>query len=106
MTFIRVQNAKKDELGRMVGGSASIVESVYVKDGKSPCKQVLKESLGRIVLMEDRHRGIFLSKTRGLVEYDCENDEFVPVSRDDPRISDMDVFSEPRIHTIFGDVDA
>ena len=47
MTFIRIQNAKKDEEGNIVGGSASIVESVYVSTGKNHCKQVLKGVSGR-----------------------------------------------------------
>jgi hypothetical protein len=34
--FIRVQNAKKDGEGNIIGGSASLVESVYVKDGSRP----------------------------------------------------------------------
>lgn len=104
MTFIRVQNAKKDELGNIVGGSASIVESVYQKDGRSACKQVLKESLGRIVFMSDRRSGIFVSKTRGLVEYDSEKDEFSSVDPDDPRIAGTDAMFTPSASTFFGDV--
>ncbi len=103
MTFIRVQNAEKDENGNIIGGSASIVESVYQKDGHSVCKQVLKESLGTIVYMSDRRSGIFLSKTRGLVEYDSICDEFSAVDPDDPRIAGTDALFFPSASTFFGD---
>ncbi len=103
MTFIRVQNAEKDENGNIIGGSASIVESVYQKDGHSVCKQVLKESLGTIVYMSDRRSGIFLSKTRGLVEYDSIADEFSAVDPDDPRIAGTDALFSPSASTFFGD---
>ena len=79
MTFIRIQNAKKDEDGNIVGGSASIVESVYVSTGKNHCKQVLKESLGTVIFMDNKRPGIFLSKLRGLVYYDANKDEFSSV---------------------------
>lgn len=101
MTFIRVQNAKKDENGNIVGGSASIVESIYQKDGKSTCKQVLKESLGTIVFMGDRRSGIFISKTRGLIAYDSEKDEFSAVDPNDPHIADLQYI--PSASTFFGD---
>lgn len=106
MVFIRVQNTKKNSEGHIVGGSASIVESVYVPgNGKNHCRQVKRESLGKIVLMESRTKGVFLSKTRGLVCYDSENDEFVPVDRDEIRTASAE-WLEPRVHTMFGDSDA
>lgn len=103
MTFIRIQNAKKDANGCIIGGSASIVESVYQKDGSSVCKQEMKESLGTIVYMENRRSGIFLSKTRGLVHYDLDQDEFTAVDIDDPRIAAAGKEYEARIRTLFGD---
>lgn len=105
MTFIRIQNAKKDDEGNIIGGSASIVDSLYQKGKASPCKQVMKESLGRIIFMEDRKSGIFLSKTRGLVFYDVEVDEFQPVDRDDPRLKASGYIHEARIRTLLGDCD-
>lgn len=107
MAFIRVQNAKRDDNGIIIGGSASIVESVYLpKSGKNHCKQVTKESLGTIIYMEDRKSGVFHSKTRGLVHYDAERDEFQPVERDDPRILYTGRTFESRLRTFFGDADA
>lgn len=105
MTFIRIQNAKKDDNGNIIGGSASIVESRYQKDGGSVCKQIMKESLGKIVFMENRTSGIFLSKTRGLVFYDVEKDEFRQVDRDDPKLHHSEHAYEPRVRTLFGDCD-
>ena len=100
-----IQNAKKDDEGNIIGGSASIVDSLYQKGKASPCKQVMKESLGRIIFMEDRKSGIFLSKTRGLVFYDVEVDEFQPVDRDDPRLKVSGYIHEARIRTLLGDCD-
>lgn len=106
MAFIRIQNAKKDESGIIIGGSASIVESVYIPNsGKNHCKQVTRESLGAIIYMADRERGIFNSRTRGLVLYDAVKDEFEPVDRNDPRIIHSDKVFESRIRTFFGDSD-
>jgi len=105
MTFIRIQNARRDDDGNIVGGSASIVDSLYQKGEGSPCRQVMKESLGRIVFMEDRKSGIFLSKTRGLVFYDVESDEFRPVDRDDPRLHASGLVHETCVRTLFGDCD-
>lgn len=103
MTFIRVQNAKKDGKGNIIGGSASVVESVYQKCGSSSCRQLMKESLGTIVFMDNRRSGIFLSKTRGLVHYDADKDEFTAVNKDDPRITASGKEFEPRVRTLFGD---
>jgi hypothetical protein len=106
MAFIRIQNAKIDDDGIIVGGSASIVESVYVPNsGKNHCRQVTRESLGTIVYMADRQSGIFNSKTRGLVFYDAEDDRFDSVERDDPRIAHSGKSFESRVRTFFGDSD-
>lgn len=105
MAFIRIQNAKKDEYGNIIGGSASLVESAYQKDGKSSCKQVLKESLGTIVFMENRKSGIFLSKTRGLIHFDVNTGEFTHVDKDDPRVVASGKAFETRVRTMFGDCD-
>lgn len=105
MTFIRIQNAKKDGCGNIIGGSASIVESLYRNDGGSACKQVMKESLGTIVFMDNRRSGVFLSKSRGLVHYDVDTGEFTRVDSDDPRIAKSGKEFEARIRTMFGDCD-
>lgn len=106
MAFIRIQKAKIDESGNIIGGSASIVESVYVPNsGRNHCKQVTRESLGTILYMADRKSGIFNSKTRGLVYYDSEKDLFEPVDRDDPRISHSGKVFNSKTRMLFGDCD-
>ena len=41
MPFIRVQNLKKDEQGRIVRGSAGLIDAVYVKGqiGRASCRE-------------------------------------------------------------------
>ena len=56
-----------------------------------------------LYLSDDRKSGIFLSPTRGLVEYDSLSDTFESVGRDDARIRTQEVFPETEIHTVFGD---
>lgn len=63
--FIRVQNAKKDGEGNIIGGSASLVKSTYTNTGSSPTKQTLVERLGTIVFMPDRRSGISLHRKGG-----------------------------------------
>ena len=78
MCFIRTQHIAYDDSGKIVKGSASICESSYVRTGKkhhSVQRQV--ESLGNVVwLSEDGRSGVFLSKTRGLVEYDAKSNQY------------------------------
>lgn len=104
--FIRVQNAKKDGEGNIIGGSASLVKSTYTNTGSSPTRQTLVERLGTIVFMPDRRSGIFLTPERGLVEYDLDSNVFSDVPSDDPRLEGRGLFPEPRIHTLFGDCDS
>lgn len=105
MAFIKAQKIVRDVSGRIISGSAAIVEAVYVPSGSpSHSKQQVRERLGKIIfLSEDRKRGIFLSPTRGLVEYDASADSFSSVDRDDPRINGEELFPQTEIHTIFGD---
>ena len=104
MVFIRAQKIVRDETGRIVSGSASIVESKYDSEGSYHSRQVKRENLGKVLyLSEDKKVGVFLSPTRGLVEYNSETDTFSPVERGDPRVDDAALFPEPQVHTVFGD---
>ncbi|MBR3346378.1 MAG: hypothetical protein IKG37_04800, partial [Solobacterium sp.] len=47
--------------------------------------------------------GIFLSPTRGLIEYDADSNSFSEIERGDSRVQDDRIFPEPVIHTVFGD---
>ena len=105
MAFIKPQKIVRDDQGRIISGSASIVDTVYVPTGRNAhSKQQVREKLGRVLyLTEERKTGIFLSPTRGLVEYDATTDSFAPVEKDDPRINGDALFPQTEIHTVFGD---
>ena len=75
MPFIRVQNIKRNENGKIVSGSASIIDVKYVKDRKHHAKQVVRENLGKVISLESKRRGVFMSPKRGLVIYDADKDE-------------------------------
>ena len=49
MPFIRVQNLKKDEQGRIVRGSAGLIDAVYVKGQKQHSRQSRREVQGRVL---------------------------------------------------------
>ena len=84
MAFIRTQKLVRSDNGRIKSGSAEIIDVQYVKNARFHSKQVVRERLGRIVfLSEDKKDGIFLSPTRGLVEYNALTDAFSNVDRDD-----------------------
>ena len=105
MAYIRSQKIIRNDDGRIISGSASIAESKYVKGGgKIHSRRVTIEKLGKVIwLSEDNRNGIFMSPTRGLIEYDCESGQFSQVSRDDNRLPKGFVFSTPEVHTVFGD---
>ena len=105
MAFIKAQKVVYDEKGCITSGSAAIVDTKYVSTGKASHSQhVVREKLGRVLyLSEDRKRGIFLSPTRGLVEYDARTDNFSSIEKDDARINGEELFPQTEIHTVFGD---
>ena len=105
MAFIKAQKIVYDDSGRIISGSASVVDAVYVRTGGSAhSRQQVREKLGRVLyLSADRKTGVFLSPTRGLVEYDSVSDSFSPVEKDDPRINGETLFPQTEIHTVFGD---
>ena len=105
MAFIKIQNLEFDENGAVSRGTASIVDVLYVTGGKYHSKQQSRERLGKIVsISEDRKSGVFLSPTRGLVEYNSATDMFSSVERDDQRVKDRpEVFPQTEVHTVFGD---
>lgn len=105
MSFIKAQKVIRGADGNIISGSAAIVDAVYVNTGpKNHSRHVVREKLGRILfLSEDKKQGIFLSPTRGLVEYNSLIDTFSEVGRDDPRLAGLDLFPATEIHTVFGD---
>lgn len=90
---VRIQNHGAAEGGVYRRGSASIVANRYranPANPKSHCRQVLIENLGSVVWYDAAKKdGVFLSPTRGLVEYDAAEDVFREVGRGDPRIAGL-----------------
>lgn len=105
MASIKAQKVRYDGNGRIVSGSAAIIDTIYVRTGqKDHSRKETREKLGKVLyLSDDKRSGIFLSPTRGLVEYDADEDSFNEVDREDPRINTERVFPEPEVHTVFGD---
>ncbi len=81
------------------------MDTVYDSKRKGKCSHPVIEKLGKIVYLSENGRsGIFLSPTRGLVEYDADQNAFSEVNRNDSRLkNNTEVFPEPVIHTVFGD---
>ena len=105
MAFIKAQKLKYDESGRIISGSAAIVDAVYISTGnKNHSTHKVRERLGKVLyLSDDRKSGIFLSPTRGIVEYDAITNKFTAVEKDDSRIVGEKLFPKTEIHTVFGD---
>ena len=104
MAFIKVQKLVLSEDGNVVSGSAAVVDTVYDSSVKGRSRHRVRERLGKVIsISDDRKCGIFLSPTRGLVEYDSTKDLFAEVGRDDGRITGLELFPEPETHTVFGD---
>ncbi len=107
MPFIKVQRLERGEDGSVIKGTASIVDVYYDKNGKGKnnhSKQVPREPLGKIIyLTEDKKSGIFLSPTRGMVEYSSRSDSFAEVDSSDPRLNKSELFPVTQVHTVFGD---
>lgn len=104
MAFIKAQKVTYDSSGRITGGSASIVDTIYGDFGTYHAKHTVREKLGKVLFLDsDKKSGVFLSPTRGIVEYSAVTDSFSEVDRDDPRLSGQELFPETEIHTVFGD---
>ncbi len=105
MAFIKVQKLVRNEDGSVRSGSASILVTEYDRSAKHLSRHRIREKLGKVVTLDETgKRGVFLSPTRGLVAYDSVSDVFESIGKDDPRVKALDLFAEPQIHTIFGDV--
>ena len=104
MAFIKAQKVRRDDSGKIISGSAAIVDTIYGHYGSYHSKHEVRERLGKVIsLSDDGKSGVFLSPTRGLVSYDAVTNTFNEVSGDDSRIADTDLFPETEIHTVFGD---
>lgn len=104
MAFIKSQKIVRDESGNITSGSVAIVDTKYGDFGSYHAKHTVREKLGKVIwLSSDKKSGIFLSPTRGLVEYNAQTDTFSPVGKDDSRLKRADIFPDTQIHTVFGD---
>ena len=105
MAFIKIQNLELDKNGTVTRGTASVVDVLYVSGSKNHSKQQTRERLGKIIsISEDRKCGVFMSPTRGLVEFNATTDTFSPVEQADCRIKNRpELISQTEVHTVFGD---
>ena len=104
MPHIKWQKVVFDDNGSVKSGSAAILDTVYDSNRKGNCFHPVREKLGKVIWKDPGGRsGIFLSPTRGLVEYNADSDTFLDAERSDPRITHTDIFPDPVIHTVFGD---
>lgn len=104
MAFIKAQKLIYDENGKISSGSAAIVDTHYGDFGTYHAKHTVRERLGKVLwFSKDKKSGIFMSPTRGLVEYDAITDVFSPVDKEDERLGGTETFPTTQIHTVFGD---
>lgn len=105
MPFIKLRKMRVSSDGTILSGSAGLIDTTYVKGSAFHSRQVQRENLGKVIWISQNHRtGIFLSPSRGLIEYSADQDQFSEVDRSDSRITNKQIFPDPPVHTIFGDV--
>ena len=104
MAFIKFQNLKKtDDFGKVVAGTALLIDVFYTGSGLGHSRQKPMESLEKVLsVSSDRRSWVFKSRTRGIIAYDADLDEFSKVANDDPRISGVEKTC-PAVHTVFRD---
>ena len=104
MAFIKAQKVIYDENGKISSGSAAIVDTYYGNFGNYHAKHTVREKLGKVLwLSQDKKSGVFMSPTRGLVEYNAVTDVFSSVDKSDERLGGTETFPTTQIHTVFGD---
>lgn len=104
MPWIRIQGLKRDGDGRITAGTATIVDTEYVRGEEHHSRQVTREKLGRpLVLADDRRSGIFRSLENGIVAYDADTDSKETLEMDDPRLEGLAESVGLDVHTVFGD---
>lgn len=95
---------KRDADGRIIAGTATIVDTVYIQGEKHHSKQVTREKLGRpLILADDKRSGIFRSVESGIVSYDADTDSKENLEMDDPRLEGLIEAVGLDVHTVFGD---
>ncbi len=90
LPWIRVQGLKTDDNGRIIAGTAAIVDTEYKQGGKYHSKQITREKLGRpLVLAKDKRSGIFRTREGIIVAYDADKDRKEFLETDDPRLEGL-----------------
>jgi hypothetical protein len=107
--YVRFQSVRRDEQGRIVAVCASLYKTVYDPNtgNKGHSRQQVIESFGRVIWMKTPKRcrdAIFVSPTRGLFEYRADDDAFLEVSPDDPRLAGTVLADVDRSHVELGPV--
>ena len=105
--YVRFQGVRLDGEGRIVAGCASLYRTIYDPNtgNRGHSRQQVIESFGRVVWMESPkgcRDAIFLSPTRGLFEYRADDDAFLEVSPDDPRLAGTVLAGTDRSHVELG----
>ncbi|SFJ95446.1 hypothetical protein SAMN04487865_107215, partial [Succinivibrio dextrinosolvens] len=59
MAFIRIQKLKKDESGKILSGSASIIDVNYDPKAKYHAQQRVREKLGKVIELYSKRCGLF-----------------------------------------------
>lgn len=104
MPWIRIQGLKTDNKGKIIAGTATIVDTEYVSGGKYHSRQSTREKLGRpLSLSSDHKSGIFKSQEGGIVAYDANTDKKEILDVGDPRLEGLIEKTDLKIHTVIGD---
>ena len=104
MAFIRVQNKVLGDGGRIVSGSAQVVESYYDPKAGNRNRQRVLMRLGRPISLDAGGRsGVFLSEEWGLFRFDVASMARSDVPESDPAWGLVGGAAKPRVSTVFGD---
>ena len=104
MAFIRLQNIVKGEDGRILSGSAQVVESYYDSKAGNRNRQRVVMRLGRPISLDgDGKSGVFASEEWGLFRFDVRTMERADVPDSDPARALLPEAPAPRASTVFGD---
>ena len=105
MSFLRVQNLKRDEKGVVINGSASLMQTVYDKNREHKSHHEVVEKLGKVLWYDEKLGQIIVfSDSRGIIGFDNASKSFFEVAQGDKRVSHY-LATEKEEHFVFGQVD-
>ena len=101
MPFIRFRKLKYDDSGKIISGTAAIIDVKYIPGKKkNSSKQSVREKLGKVIEKYSNKKGLFVSPTRGLIIYDSSTDSFsTQLSKSDVKdnVSNISSLGKPMI---------